>query len=121
MLKQAGKISNPAGKLIAQEAAKLMAEDAAKYPIPGLHLKGKPSALPTISDNDLADARLLILSETKKLPNFEDIQLMFESRAENSTLLGLGCYSDDETKKEAAIRAAFGVSFGCPRMLNCKY
>lgn len=107
MLKQAGNISDASEKLIAEEAAKLMALDAAKYPIPGSHLKGKPSALPMISDNDLAEARMLILSETKPLPQLEDIQVMFESRAENSTLLGLGCYSNDEAKKEAAIRAAF--------------
>ncbi|KAL6860170.1 Pre-mRNA-splicing factor cef1 [Amphichorda felina] len=107
MLKKAEAISNPAEALIAKEAAALVASDAVKYPLPGSQVKGKPRTLPAIDDNSLANARLLILSETKSLPSFEEVQAAFENRASNSTLLGLGCYSDDEEEQKAAMRQAF--------------
>ena len=110
MLKKAEAISDPAEALIAKEAAALVASDAAKYPLPGSHVKGKPRSLPTIDDNSLANARLMILSETKSLPSFEEIQAAFENRASNSTLLGLGCYSDNEEEQKAVMRQAFDVS-----------
>lgn len=110
LLKQADKLENPAEALIAREAANLMASDAAKFPLPSSQLKGRPSPLSFIDDNSLAEARLLIMSETQALPSFEDIQDTFESRASSSTLLGLGCYNDDEKDHETAIRAAFDVS-----------
>lgn len=110
MLKKAEAISNPAEALIAKEAAALVASDAVKYPLPGSQVKGKPRTLPAIDDNSLANARLLILSETKSLPSFEEVQAAFENRASNSTLLGLGCYSDDEEEQKAAMRQAFDVS-----------
>ncbi|KAK0391106.1 hypothetical protein NLU13_0608 [Sarocladium strictum] len=107
LLKQADGLKNPAEVLIAREAANLMANDADKYPLPGVQLKGRPAPLSHIDDNSLADARLLIMSETQSLPSFEEIQTIFESRASSSTLLGLGCYNDDENEQETAIRAAF--------------
>ena len=110
MLKKAEAISNPAEALVAKEAAALVASDAVKYPLPGSQVKGKPRTLPAIDDNSLANARLLILSETKSLPSFEEVQAAFENRANNSTLLGLGCYSDDEEEQKAAMRQAFDVS-----------
>lgn len=110
MIKQAERISNPAAALIAKEAATLMATDASRYPLPGSTIKGKPASLPLIDDAALANARLMILSETKPVPSPEDIQEIFESRAGNSTLLGLGCYNDDEEEQHAAMRAAFDVS-----------
>lgn len=111
MIKQAEKISNPAAALIAKEAATLMATDASKYPLPGAQIKGKPVPLPLIDDASLANARLMILSETKPLPNPEEIQETFEGRAQNSILLGLGCYNDDEEEQNAAMRTAFDVSY----------
>ena len=118
LLKEAGALQDAAESLIAKEAAALMASDASKYPLPGSQVKGKAQTLPRFDDDSLADARLLILSETKPLPSFKDIQASFEDRAENSMLLGLGCYNDDESEKEAAIRAAFDVS---PRRgLTCR-
>ena len=110
LLKEAGALQDAAESLIATEAAGLMASDASKYPLPGSQVKGKAQILPRFDDDSLADARLLILSETKRLPSFKDIQASFEDRAENSMLLGLGCYNDDESEKEAAIRTAFDVS-----------
>ena len=110
LLKQADGLTNPVEALIAREAANLMAHDAAAYPLPSSQLKGQPSPLSFIDDNSLADARLLIISETQQLPSFSDIQDIFESRASSSTLLGLGCYNDDEKEQEVAIRAAFDVS-----------
>ena len=110
LLKKAERLSNPAEVLISREAASLMANDAAKYPLPGSQVKGRPAPLSQMEDNSLADARLLILAETQALPNFEEIQGMFEGRAETSTLLGLGCYGDDEKEQETIIRAAFDVS-----------
>jgi pre-mRNA-splicing factor CDC5/CEF1 len=110
MVKEARKLDNPAQALIAQEAAVLMANDAVKYPLLGSSVKAKPNSLPQIDDNSLADARLLILSETKSLPSFEEIQSTFEGRASNPILLGLGCYNDDLQEQEIAIRTAFDVS-----------
>lgn len=112
LMKRAKAIDDPAAALIAAEAAALMAHDAIKFPLSGSQVKGKPSPLAQIDDSSLADARLRILSETKPLPNFEDIQAAFESRANgDSLLLGLGCYNDDEDEQDAAMRAAFDVSF----------
>ena len=111
MIKQADKLSDPAAALIAKEAANLMANDATRYPLPGSKVKGKPARPPLIDDRSLADARLLLLSETKSLPEFDQVQAAFEGRASNSTMLGLGCYDDDdEEEQKAAMRAAFDVS-----------
>ncbi|KAL9488673.1 hypothetical protein ACSS6W_000950 [Trichoderma asperelloides] len=109
LLKRAKAIDDPAAALIAAEAAALMANDAIKFPLSGSQVKGKPSPLAQIDDSSLADARLRILSETKPLPSFEDIQAAFESRANgDSLLLGLGCYNDDDNdEQDAAMRAAF--------------
>ncbi|GFP53423.1 pre-mRNA-splicing factor cef-1 [Trichoderma asperellum] len=109
LLKRAKAIDDPAAALIAAEAAALMANDAIKFPLSGSQVKGKPSPLAQIDDSSLADARLRILSETKPLPSFEDIQSAFESRANgDSLLLGLGCYNDDDNdEQDAAMRAAF--------------
>lgn len=111
LMKRAKAIDDPAAALIAAETAALMAHDAIKFPLSGSQVKGKLSPLAQIDDSSLADARLRILSETKPLPSFEDIQAAFESRANgDSLLLGLGCYNDDEDEQDAAMRAAFDVS-----------
>ncbi|KAM0448907.1 hypothetical protein ACHAPV_001735 [Trichoderma viride] len=108
LMKRAKAIDDPAAALIAAETAALMAHDAIKFPLSGSQVKGKPSPLAQIDDSSLADARLRILSETKPLPSFEDIQAAFESRANgDSLLLGLGCYNDDEDEQDAAMRDAF--------------
>ncbi|KAK1252910.1 hypothetical protein MKX08_004097 [Trichoderma sp. CBMAI-0020] len=108
LMKRAKAIDDPAAALIAAETAALMAHDAIKFPLSGSQVKGKPWPLAQIDDSSLADARLRILSETKPLPSFEDIQAAFESRANgDSLLLGLGCYNDDEDEQDAAMRAAF--------------
>lgn len=110
MLKAATSMENEAEALIAQEAAALMANDAAKFPLPGSQIKGSAKPLSQIDDNSLADARLLIMSETQKLPAFESIQATFANRAGDDTLLGLGCYADaDEEERRTAMRASFHV------------
>lgn len=111
LAKRADATKDAAERLIAQEAALLMAHDAKKYPLPGSQIKGTSKALAHIDDSDLADARLLIMSETKAVPKWDDIQSIFESRAADSTLLGMGCYNgSSEEQTVAAMRGAFDVS-----------
>lgn len=110
LVESADELSDPAEALIAKETAVLMANDALKYPLSGSQVQGTPRPPQFYDDDALADARLLILSETKPLPSFEAIQTAFESRASSSLLLGLGCYNDDEAEQAVAIRAAFDVS-----------
>ena len=116
MLKQADKIKNAAEALVARETAALMAHDAATYPLPAAQTTSKAAARPLESFDDaaLAEARMLILSETKPRPAFEQVQTLFESRAKSSMLLGLGCYNDDQEEIESAMRAAFDVSTPTP-------
>lgn len=111
MVKRAKAIENDAERLIALETAALMANDAAKYPLPGAQPRKPSAALPLIDDSALADARLLILAETAKLPALDHIQTMFESRAADSTRLGLGCYGEVDADAETAImRIAFDAA-----------
>lgn len=110
LLKHAGSLTNPAEALIARETANLMAVDAMKYPLAGAQVNGAPRPLQQIDDNALAEARLLILSETNELPGLDQIQDLFDSRASSSLLLGLGCYDEDEEEEAVAMKAAFDVS-----------
>ncbi|KZZ90453.1 pre-mRNA splicing factor CEF1 [Moelleriella libera RCEF 2490] len=108
LLKKVDSLQNAAEALIARESALLMANDAAKYPLPGSQVKGLAhKSMEAFDDAALADARLLILSETKPRPSPAEIQALFDSRAKDSLLRGLGCYSDDEQERQAAMRAAF--------------
>ncbi|KAJ3946426.1 Pre-mRNA-splicing factor cef1 [Colletotrichum tropicale] len=107
LLSVASQVKNEAEALIAREAAALIANDAVKYPSPKITVSGVPPRLQTISDNDLAKARLQILSETNPRPSRAEIQQSFDNRGKNSLLLGLGCYGDDEEEEEAAMRDAF--------------
>lgn len=111
LLKQASSITDVAESLIAKESANLMANDAMRYPVPGGQVNGSPKPLQLIDDDALAEARLLIMSETKPLPKFEDVQTAFEARASSSLLLGLGCYNDDDEEEQGAVmKQAFDVS-----------
>jgi pre-mRNA-splicing factor CDC5/CEF1 len=111
LLKQASSITDVAESLIAKESANLMANDAMRYPVPGGQVNGSPKPLQLIDDDALAEARLLIMSETKPLPKFEDVQAAFEARASSSLLLGLGCYNDDDEEEQGAVmKQAFDVS-----------
>ncbi|KAM3468660.1 hypothetical protein MY5147_007709 [Beauveria neobassiana] len=110
LLKNASSLEDEAESLIAQEAAVLIANDATQFPLPGSQVKGAAKPLLHIDDDALADARLLIMSETKKLPSFESIQAAFAGRAADDTLLGLGCYADaDEEEQQNAMRASFHI------------
>ncbi|WZH41392.1 pre-mRNA splicing factor component-domain-containing protein [Fusarium acuminatum] len=111
LLKQASSITDVAESLIAKESANLMANDAMRYPVPGGQVNGSPKPLQLIDDDALAEARLLIMSETKPLPKFEDVQAAFEARASSSLLLGLGCYNDDDEEEQGAVmKQAFDVT-----------
>ncbi|KAM0344271.1 hypothetical protein ACHAPU_007628 [Fusarium lateritium] len=113
LLKQAGSIGDVAESLIAKESANLLANDAMRYPVPGGEVSGAPKPLPQIDDDALDEARLLIMSETKPLPKFEDVQIAFEARASSSLLLGLGCYNDDDEEEQgAAMKEAFDAVQG---------
>ncbi|TQS33347.1 hypothetical protein Golomagni_06315, partial [Golovinomyces magnicellulatus] len=106
--KRADAMENAAERLIAQEVAFLMAHDAQKYPVPGGQVKGSFRPLLHIEDSDLADARLLIMSEAKSIPSTEEIRDLFDGRATDATLLGMGCYNgSSEEETAAAIRASF--------------
>ncbi|KAI8293365.1 Pre-mRNA-splicing factor cef-1 [Colletotrichum sp. SAR 10_98] len=107
LLSVASQVKNEAEALIAREAAALIANDAVKYPSPKITVSGVPPRLQNISDGDLAEARLQILSETNPRPSRAEIQQSFDNRGKNSLLLGLGCYGDDEEEEEAAMRDAF--------------
>ncbi|PHH83173.1 hypothetical protein CDD82_3220 [Ophiocordyceps australis] len=107
LLKDADMRSDAAEALIAREAVKLMALDALKYPLPGSEVRGTAPPVEQIDDAALANARLAILSETKTLPSSQHIDSYFDGRASDSTLLGLGCYTDDIGEQEAAMRAQF--------------
>ena len=117
LIRHAESLENPAEVLIAQEVAALMANDAVKYPLPGSQVKGTMKPLAYFDDGSLADARLLIMSETAPIPKLEQIQDMFESRSSNPLLLGSGCYDDDEGQ-DAAIRLSFDVSLQTPIHLS---
>ncbi|KAF6801172.1 pre-mRNA splicing factor [Colletotrichum sojae] len=107
LLAMANSAQNEAEALIAREAAALVANDAVKYPLAETKLSGVPPRLDAISDHDLAEARLQILSETKPRPSKAEIHATFERRGKSSLLLGLGCYGDDEEEEEAAMKEAF--------------
>ncbi|KAF4874953.1 Pre-mRNA-splicing factor cef-1 [Colletotrichum siamense] len=107
LLSVASQVKNEAEALIAREAAALIVNDAVKYPSPKITVSGVPPRLQTISDNELAEARLQILSETNPRPSRAEIQQSFDNRGKNSLLRGLGCYGDDEEEEEAAMRDAF--------------
>ncbi|KAL3955568.1 hypothetical protein ACCO45_011131 [Purpureocillium lilacinum] len=68
LLERAEQESDPAEALIAKEMAALMANDAAKYPLPGSKMNGSAPMMDHIDDEALANARLLILSETNEDP-----------------------------------------------------
>ncbi|KAJ3944493.1 Pre-mRNA-splicing factor cef1 [Colletotrichum fioriniae] len=107
LLSNAESFQDSAEALIAREAAALVANDAVKYPLPGSKISGAAPRLDTISDDDLAEARLQIMLETKPTPSPAELQASFEARSKSSLLLGLGCYGDDEEEEEAAMKTAF--------------
>lgn len=112
LLKEADSIKDAAAAMVAREAALLMAHDATRYPLSGSQVKAAAQPMERFDDAALADARLLLHSETKPRPSFEETQALFGGRAKSSLLLGLGCYDDDEpqTDQDAVMRAAFDVS-----------
>ncbi|GAO16785.1 uncharacterized protein UV8b_06782 [Ustilaginoidea virens] len=110
LLDRAESLPDAAQAMIARETALLMANDAAQYPLPGSQVRGDVGPLERFDDASLADANLLILSESRPRPSPEAIQAFFDSRADDSLLLGLGCYDADEQQQEAAMRGAFNAA-----------
>lgn len=110
-------VEDPAERLVAQEAALLMVNDAAKFPPQGGKPMAPPAKLEQMDDEALANARLLILMESKT-PNPEKVKAMWQS-ADSSSRLGLGCYDDDDEEEQVStLQSAFDVStYDRPRKL----
>ncbi|CAK7228459.1 Pre-mRNA-splicing factor cef1 [Sporothrix curviconia] len=119
LLTSAATLEDPAEVLVASEAALLIANDATKFPL--TKTVAKPAAsvlsLETISDNDLAEARLQVLLEAKKVPARDVVdstwgELVPANGSDNkdntaSLLLGLGCYDEDDDEDVAeSLKAA---------------
>lgn len=98
---------DPAEKAIAQEAALLMLHDSLRYPLIPARPTGKPPSLEQIDDDALAVARRQILVEAKSKLAPEEVEAAWAKSNNNSLLLGLGCYDDDEEEELNAMKAAF--------------
>lgn len=99
-------IEDPAERDIAKEAALLVANDAVKYPLTHAKPTIKPPHLDQIDDDVLAEARRQILVEVKAKPQPEEIEAALSKLNNNSLLLGLGCYDDDEEDELNAMKAS---------------
>jgi len=119
----ASQIPDPASALIAHEAALLQGNDAEKYPLPGVRPnKAIKRLLPVLSDDALAQARLLIDREIpEELANQGDeIYKKAWNVAHKSSLLpGLSGYGDDEEiDEQELLSTAFDVSGHSPARLS---
>lgn len=108
-------LEDPAERMVGQEAALLMASDSVKYPLPGSKSTKKSVPVRDIDDAALAEARLMILMEAKN-PGAEEVQAAWEGQGNNSLLLGLGCYDDDDEDQVLTMRAAFEVRMTIPSL-----
>ncbi|CAK7222614.1 Pre-mRNA-splicing factor cef1 [Sporothrix bragantina] len=118
LLASAATLEDPVEALIANEAALLIANDATKFPLTKTVTKPAASvvSLETISDNDLAEARLQILLEAKRVPARDALDSTYSELvpanggdSNNNTaslLLGLGCYDDDEEDEAVSLKTA---------------
>lgn len=106
LLQAAEAIEDPAEREIAREAALLMANDAMKYPIAADQPRDNPLYLDQIDDDVLLEARRQISKEAKAKLKPEDVEAAW-AKTNNSLLLGLGCYDDDEEEELVTMRAAF--------------
>lgn len=106
LLRAAEAIEDSAEKDVAREAAVLMANDAIKYPIATDRPRGNPPQLDQIDDEALLEARRQILMEVKDKLKPEEVKTAW-AKTNNSLLLGLGCYDDDEEEELSMMRAAF--------------
>ncbi|KAG8166507.1 hypothetical protein KVR01_002196 [Diaporthe batatas] len=102
----ADELEDPAEKAIAREAALLMANDAAKYPLAGGPRSGEAPSLAQIDDDALAEARRQILMDIKDKPKPEEVETAWAKSNNNSLLLGLGCYDDNEQDELEAMKVA---------------
>lgn len=101
LLRAAEELEDPVERDIAKEAALLMANDAAKYPLTPAKPSGNVPSLGQIEDSALAEARRQILLEAKDKLSPNDVQAAWAKKLDdNSILLGLGCYGDDDEEEE---------------------
>ncbi|KAJ4425154.1 Pre-mRNA-splicing factor cef1 [Gnomoniopsis sp. IMI 355080] len=107
LLRAAEDTEDPAEKAIAREAALLIVNDATTYPLTATKHTAKPPILDQIEDDALAEARRQILLEAKNKVAPEEIEAAWAKTNNNSLLLGLGCYDDDEEEEANARKAAF--------------
>lgn len=107
LLRIAEDIEDPVERDIAREAALLMANDSMKYPLTAAKPTHKPPPLDQIDDDALAEARRQILKEAKDKLKPEEVEAAWAKANNNSLLLGLGCYDDDEEEELNAMKAAF--------------
>lgn len=106
LLRIAEAIEDPAERDIAKEAALLMANDAIRYPIAANKPTAKAPQLEQLDDDVLLEARRQILVEARDKLKTEEVEAAW-AKTNNSLLLGLGCYDDDEEEELNVMRAAF--------------
>lgn len=107
LLRAADDTEDPAEKAIAREAALLIVNDAIKYPLTAAKPVAQSPRLDQIDDDALAEARRQILIEAKVKLVPEEIEATWAKANNNSLLLGLGCYDDEEEEELNAMKAAF--------------
>lgn len=107
LLQAVDSIQDPVRQAIAREAALLTANDAFKYPLTAAKSNTAPPGLDQIDDDALTEARRLILVETKSSLTSEEVEAVWAKSNNNSLLLGLGSYGNDEEDELNALKAAF--------------
>lgn len=112
--KSVSHIDNPILAEIAQEASLLIANDALKYPPPAAKVRGASKPLQTISDDDLANARLMIALEVPAdlaEKGSETFKAAWADAHNSSLLPGLSAYGEeDEVDEHQMLVEAFDVS-----------
>ncbi|KAF3767430.1 hypothetical protein M406DRAFT_254736 [Cryphonectria parasitica EP155] len=104
--RMADDLEDPAEKAIAQEAALLIVYDSLKYPLAAKKPSAQQPTLDQIDDDALAEARRQILVEAKGSLAPEEVEAAWAKSNNNSLLLGLGCYDDDEEDQLNTMKAA---------------
>lgn len=107
LLQAVDSIADPVEQAIAREVALLTANDAFQYPLAAGKSSITPPSLDQIDDDALSEARRLILAETKDSLTPEEVEAVWAKTDNQSLLLGLGDYGDDEEDQLNALKAAF--------------
>lgn len=100
LLEKSNQVTDPIGRLIAQETAVLISNDARKFPLPGAKIEGKPTKPERLSDELIAAARSAVAEEVASSGNQKQWQENFEGQwttlHDSTDLPGLDIYADDE-------------------------